>query len=98
MNRQVAGVARQRLPGLRVLFIAGFAEQASMSPGQLGQGPAVLTKPFLSSRWVTSYVSSSMAHRCALLSFQTAREPACVVSCEHRDGDCTTGPLACTGR
>jgi CheY-like chemotaxis protein len=45
-GRQVAEVARQERPGLRVLFITGYAENAVLSHGHLDPGMQVLTKPF----------------------------------------------------
>lgn len=33
-------------PGLKTLFITGYAENAVMGYGQLGAGMGVLTKPF----------------------------------------------------
>lgn len=45
-GRQLADAARQIRPGLNVLFITGFAENALLNNGQLEPGMAVLTKPF----------------------------------------------------
>ncbi|CAN5527679.1 hypothetical protein BH09PSE5_BH09PSE5_32670 [soil metagenome] len=45
-GRQVADAGRVLRPGLRVLFITGYAEQAAIGDGQLGLGMQVLTKPF----------------------------------------------------
>ena len=45
-GRQVADAARVLRPGLRVLFITGYAENAAVGNGQLGPDMAVLTKPF----------------------------------------------------
>ncbi len=45
-GRQVADAARVLRPGLKVLFITGYAENAVVSNGQLEVGMAVLTKPF----------------------------------------------------
>lgn len=45
-GRQVADAARELRPGLKVLFITGYAENAVLSPDQLGCGMQVLTKPF----------------------------------------------------
>ena len=45
-GRQMADAARVRRPGLKVLFITGFAEVALFSNGRLEPGMAVLTKPF----------------------------------------------------
>ncbi|WP_306395786.1 hybrid sensor histidine kinase/response regulator [Telluria beijingensis] len=45
-GRQMADAARVRRPGLKVLFITGYAENALLDHGQLAQGMSVLTKPF----------------------------------------------------
>ncbi len=45
-GRQVADAARQRRPGLKVLFITGFAENAVLNHGHLDPGMHVMTKPF----------------------------------------------------
>ncbi len=45
-GRQVADAARVLRPGLRVLFITGYAENAVVGNGHLEPGMAVLTKPF----------------------------------------------------
>ena len=45
-GRQMADAARVSRPGLKVLFITGFAEAALFGNGQLEPGMAVLTKPF----------------------------------------------------
>ncbi|WP_424137751.1 PAS domain S-box protein [Roseomonas chloroacetimidivorans] len=45
-GRQVADAARQARPGLRVLFITGYAENAAIGSGDLEPGMHVLTKPF----------------------------------------------------
>ena len=44
-GRQVADAARVRIPGLRVLFINGYAENAVVGNGHLEPGMHVLTKP-----------------------------------------------------
>jgi CheY-like chemotaxis protein len=46
-GRQVADAARKTRPGLKVLFITGFAENAVVGDGRLAAGMAVMTKPFL---------------------------------------------------
>lgn len=46
-GRQVADAARELQPGLKVLFITGFAENAAISGGHLEAGMAVMTKPFV---------------------------------------------------
>lgn len=45
-GRQVADAARARRPGLKVLFITGYAENAALGNGVLGPSMQVLTKPF----------------------------------------------------
>jgi CheY-like chemotaxis protein len=46
-GRQVADAARAVQPGVKVLFITGYAENSLLSHGQLEPGTQVLTKPFL---------------------------------------------------
>jgi PAS domain S-box-containing protein len=45
-GRQVADAARAARPGLKVLFVTGFAENAAVGNGHLPPGMAVITKPF----------------------------------------------------
>ena len=45
-GRQVADAARVFRPGLKVLFITGFAENAAVGNGHLEPGMELLTKPF----------------------------------------------------
>ncbi|HEY0205203.1 MAG TPA: PAS domain-containing protein [Acetobacteraceae bacterium] len=45
-GRQVADAARALRPGLKVLFITGYAETALLNHGHLEPGMHVLTKPF----------------------------------------------------
>ncbi len=45
-GRQVADAARTLMPGLKVIFITGFAENAVIGGGQLGSGMEILAKPF----------------------------------------------------
>ncbi|WP_163545068.1 hypothetical protein, partial [Klebsiella pneumoniae] len=45
--RQVADAARVTRPGLKVLFITGYAENAAVGNGYLEPGMQVLTKPFV---------------------------------------------------
>ncbi len=45
-GRQVADAARQVRPGLKVLFITGYAENALLNHGHLTHGMQVVTKPF----------------------------------------------------
>jgi DNA-binding response OmpR family regulator len=46
-GRQIADAARVSRPGLRVLFITGYAENAVVGNGHLDPGMEVLTKPFV---------------------------------------------------
>jgi PAS domain S-box-containing protein len=45
-GRQMADAARRSRPGLKVLFITGYAESAVIGDGQLDPGMHVLIKPF----------------------------------------------------
>jgi signal transduction histidine kinase/CheY-like chemotaxis protein len=45
-GRQLADVARQRRPDLKVLFLTGYAENAAVGNGRMEQGMEVMTKPF----------------------------------------------------
>ena len=45
-GRQLADAARQLRPGLKILFITGYAENAAIGNGHLEPGMAILTKPF----------------------------------------------------
>ncbi|TAK16758.1 MAG: response regulator, partial [Rhizorhabdus sp.] len=45
-GRQVAEAARTMRPGLKVLFITGYAENAVLNHGHVARGMEVLTKPF----------------------------------------------------
>ena len=45
-GRQVAEAAREQRPGLKVLFITGYAENAAMANGFLEPGMEMVTKPF----------------------------------------------------
>ena len=45
-GRQVADAARVARPGLKILFITGYAENAAVGNGHLEPGMQVLTKPF----------------------------------------------------
>ncbi len=45
-GRQLAEIARQRRPGLKVLFITGYAETAAVRGGFLDPGMEMMTKPF----------------------------------------------------
>ena len=46
-GRQVADAARESRPGLKVLFITGYAETALVGNGHLAAGMEVMTKPFV---------------------------------------------------
>ena len=46
-GRQLADAARQIRPGLKVLFITGYAESAIIGHGHLDPGMHVVTKPFV---------------------------------------------------
>jgi PAS domain S-box-containing protein len=45
-GRQVADAARTMRPGLKILFITGYAENAAVGNGHLEPGMELLTKPF----------------------------------------------------
>ena len=45
-GRQVADAARVLRPGLKVLFITGYAENAAVGNGHLEPGMEILAKPF----------------------------------------------------
>jgi CheY-like chemotaxis protein len=45
-GRQMADAAREKRPGLKVLFITGYAENAVIGAGRLQPGMHVLSKPF----------------------------------------------------
>ena len=45
-GRQLADAARVSRPGLEVLFITGYAENAVLNHGHLDHGMHVMTKPF----------------------------------------------------
>ena len=45
-GRQVAEAAREIRPGLKVLFVTGYAESTVLSHGHLDEGMQVVTKPF----------------------------------------------------
>ncbi len=45
-GRQMADAAREGRPGLKVLFITGYAENAVLNHGHLAHGAQVMTKPF----------------------------------------------------
>jgi len=45
-GRQVADAARALRPGLPILFITGYAENAAIGSGRLEPGMSIVTKPF----------------------------------------------------
>ena len=45
-GRQLADQARERRPDLKVLFITGYAENATLANGFLEPGMEMITKPF----------------------------------------------------
>ena len=45
-GRQVADAARAARPGLKILFITGYAENAVIGNGHLDPGMSIVTKPF----------------------------------------------------
>ena len=45
-GRQVADAARVSRPGLKTLFITGFADNAAVGDGRMATGMEVITKPF----------------------------------------------------
>ncbi len=45
-GRQMADAARRTRPGLKVLFITGYAENAAVGNGELEPGMEIITKPF----------------------------------------------------
>jgi PAS domain S-box-containing protein len=46
-GRQMAEAGRDKRPGLKVLFITGYAEATVLGHGQLAPGMQVITKPFV---------------------------------------------------
>jgi len=45
-GRQLADVARQQRPDLKVLFVTGYAESAAVGGGRMERGMQLMTKPF----------------------------------------------------
>ena len=45
-GRQLAEIARQHRPGLKVLFMTGYAQKAAERQGFLDQGMDMVAKPF----------------------------------------------------
>jgi PAS domain S-box-containing protein len=52
-GKQMADEARKTRPGLKVLFITGYAENAAISNGHLEPGMQVLSKPFAMDKLAT---------------------------------------------
>lgn len=52
-GRQIADAGRQLRPGLKILFMTGYAENAAQATGFLDPGMALVTKPFTMSVFVT---------------------------------------------
>ena len=46
-GRQLAEIAVGKRPGLKVLFVTGYAEQAIVRNGLLNAGMQMITKPFV---------------------------------------------------
>ncbi len=46
-GRQLAEIAMDKRPGLKVLFVTGYAEQAAVQNGFLGANMQMITKPFV---------------------------------------------------
>jgi CheY-like chemotaxis protein len=61
-GRQVADAARHLRPGLKVLFITGYVENAAVGNGHLEPGMELLTKPF-SLEALTAKVGDMMRRR-----------------------------------
>lgn len=53
-GRQLADAARDQRPGLKVLFLTGYAESAAVGNGLMEQGMEVMTKPFDLERFVAT--------------------------------------------
>jgi CheY-like chemotaxis protein len=45
-GRQLADAVRQQRPTLKVLFVTGYAESASLGNGRREQGMEIMIKPF----------------------------------------------------
>jgi CheY-like chemotaxis protein len=45
-GRQLAEIARQYLPTVRILFVTGYAENAAIRAEYLGTNMAMISKPF----------------------------------------------------
>ena len=62
-GRQVADAARQIRPGLKVLFITGYAQNAAVGNGLLEPGMEILTKPFEISSFAAKVRTMTSADR-----------------------------------
>ena len=45
-GRQLADAARERRPGLKVLFLTGYAESVAVGKGRMDPGMEIMSKPF----------------------------------------------------
>ena len=45
-GRQIADAGRSLRPGLKILFMTGYAENAALASGFLEPGMSMITKPF----------------------------------------------------
>ena len=61
-GRQLAHAGRQARPGLKVLFITGYAENAAIGDGEVEPGTDVLTKPF-SLKMLATKIKASIASK-----------------------------------
>jgi YesN/AraC family two-component response regulator len=43
---ELAGAAAERRPGLKVIFMSGYSENAAKNHGRLDPGAHILSKPF----------------------------------------------------
>jgi DNA-binding response OmpR family regulator len=46
-GRQLADAARERRPGLKVLFLTGYAESVAVGKGGMEPGMEIMSKPFV---------------------------------------------------
>ena len=45
-GRQLADAARQHRRDLKILFVTGYEKQTALGGGPMGEGMAIMTKPF----------------------------------------------------